>query len=1414
MHPIDFSRIRPQRGTQHGGFEELSVSLFRREVGEPSKFIRVEGAGGDGGVEAFTGSGKITGLQAKFFGKLGPSQWQQMKKSLLSARKSHPRLTTYYFAVPLDRTPAATKQWQALRRTAQQMNPPVKLVWWGASEIIDFLSRTEHAGRAAYWFGTPQFTTDWLDRHNAQTRLDLDTRYTPDQHVEVHAQRVLQAFSHAPNSIKRYYALAGDLWKAWRAAVDLHKPEQYSKNVAKAVSDSVAIGVRELPRLGDGKKLPVLSDARAALVQLSDAVRRIDTDLMAAAKVIRTKNAAPSTQRDDRPNHHHHYLDKGLSAINHLNGFLQEFGCFDQRLLLLTGAAGTGKSHVLARFIEEMKSREQPALFLLGEYFTAGSEPWGQLVAKLGWTGSADQLLAALNHAAEARGAPAVIAIDALNESVHREVWLSHLRSFAAGLAPWPWVRLVVSCRSDFVPLTVPQAIAEHRDPTWGYADHNGFEEETFTAVSRYFSSYNIRVRDFPPLLPEFGNALFLKTFAEAFENDEIPTGSLTLDRVMQQRLAVTARQIQRAIDCPEDTTRAALDTFAESVRLNRWQPLPIATARSVIDARLPGRGESKSLFHHLRSSGLITEVGYYDHATNRTDARIRFAYERFSDYFVAVRLLHDHKDASALQEHWAKEGFIVQWNSLGGYYSNRGLLRSLSILLPERFGIELADVITDKSVERILLEDFLESLAWRSPASITEHSRNVRRRAAKADAGANLATLMRLAPIVGHPWNADHLHELLIKIPLAERDRGWTIPVSNLLRNEDHPTPKTILRWLFTARLDLISDEQARLLGKLLGWFFSSNDRGFRRRATLAATRLLQGRASVVARLIDDFHLVDDGYVLERVLAVAAGVAIREKDPKKLATLAVAVWKRIFAPKKVRPHILIRDYANTVMSIAHARGCLPPGVTKKDFKPPYRSNWPTIWSNDESRAFGKTEGWGQIVHSIEPEHAVGMYGDFGRYTMQYQIGSWMNVRRTKPRPPNGEQKGFDTLVARAWVLQRVKELGWTPERFAEYEKRVPYGRQSPDIEETKQERISKKYQWIALHELEAYLADHYHLRERWTDAPVEFESADQLHTRDFDPGQPLRDPSEPSTPVDNAEPQWWNRYPDPFADTTLTADRSAWAIHRPDDFAPLIDVGRSPELGLDTVALAVWPTWDEPVPYPPPPPGRGKPHQWVHLRAWLVPRSLRAPWLKRLRQMHFYGDGVGLPSLGEIGLGDYPSAARFDSIREACTNQERFGGPIPPGLTHACCIYGDWNACIPSPQLMDLLGLTWRGHDFDFDDNSGRIIAYSPPRVEKGGTPPCLVAKDALVAALKKAGLAIIWGAVGERTCFDHEISEHVAKIAPEFSAIYTMDDHGNVTGGLTQFVLERFQPRRAKAKPASRTKTKRGAKKKSPRR
>jgi hypothetical protein len=65
---IDFREIRPYEGDKRKGFEELICQLARRENNrEAGEFRRVEGAGGDGGVEGYwlLEDGTEHGYQAK-----------------------------------------------------------------------------------------------------------------------------------------------------------------------------------------------------------------------------------------------------------------------------------------------------------------------------------------------------------------------------------------------------------------------------------------------------------------------------------------------------------------------------------------------------------------------------------------------------------------------------------------------------------------------------------------------------------------------------------------------------------------------------------------------------------------------------------------------------------------------------------------------------------------------------------------------------------------------------------------------------------------------------------------------------------------------------------------------------------------------------------------------------------------------------------------------------------------------------------------------------------------------------------------------------------------------------------------------------------------------------------------------------
>ena len=86
---INFENIRPYDGHKWKGFEELVCQLARRE--RPG-LRRVEGAGGDAGVEAYWlgADGSKIGFQAKYFTKAANIDWRQVDRSV--SRASSPAM--------------------------------------------------------------------------------------------------------------------------------------------------------------------------------------------------------------------------------------------------------------------------------------------------------------------------------------------------------------------------------------------------------------------------------------------------------------------------------------------------------------------------------------------------------------------------------------------------------------------------------------------------------------------------------------------------------------------------------------------------------------------------------------------------------------------------------------------------------------------------------------------------------------------------------------------------------------------------------------------------------------------------------------------------------------------------------------------------------------------------------------------------------------------------------------------------------------------------------------------------------------------------------------------------------------------------------------------------------------------------
>jgi len=102
---IDFKQIVTRLGSKQAAFEELCCQLAARSIPEGANYVRLDGAGGDGGVECFADmpGGSRVGWQAKYVFDIDRFL-RQSGKSLTTALQVHGALTRYVLCCPFDLT--------------------------------------------------------------------------------------------------------------------------------------------------------------------------------------------------------------------------------------------------------------------------------------------------------------------------------------------------------------------------------------------------------------------------------------------------------------------------------------------------------------------------------------------------------------------------------------------------------------------------------------------------------------------------------------------------------------------------------------------------------------------------------------------------------------------------------------------------------------------------------------------------------------------------------------------------------------------------------------------------------------------------------------------------------------------------------------------------------------------------------------------------------------------------------------------------------------------------------------------------------------------------------------------------------------------------------------------------------------
>ncbi|MEO1375714.1 MAG: hypothetical protein AAFW70_15640, partial [Cyanobacteria bacterium J06635_10] len=1137
MMEINFQHIRPYGSGITEAFEELCCQIFHRlpyisienfQLPQDSQFQRFRGAGGDGGVEALwiLPNGDKWGLQSKYFerDKLETSQFNQMKESLETAVKNHPELTRYIYCIPFDPTGKKAEgkrgksqtekleKWKKERLTnLKSNNINLSIEFWTESLLRDYLLAVDSGGGLRhYWFDNQVMTTDWLQKRLNDAEVQAGKRYSPKLSVNVPAFYALEAFACQKawkEQVDQYLEELNENIKTWHIHVtNADELPENSNQIVESITENL-ISINFI------LSQDIYHQSYTDLQQLSLQVNKLIEEVVQVEELFLNELLRQHGENADTPQFRQFQaeyqcdfpaakLDTTRDLVSCLYKVAEwvsnpKFLLPRSQFMLLLGCAGVGKTHAIVDHALHISETRQICLVFYGEDFT-GDEPWKIIVNKLGLSSntSRDELWGMINSAAEATGKPAIIYIDALNESQERRRWkTSWLEPLRQQIANFSKLKLCVSCRDTYL-----DEIFDERNE-WVEFEHNGFLGREFDAIKQFFEFYKLEPPATPLLQSEFANPLFLHLVCQAvqgIESRSIPLGSLGFTDILRLLLEEKNKCIAEVCryDQRDDKVSEAVNALAKKMAEDKNRLLSRETAQEIVNRIFSVEDSERSLFIQLEKEGLIALVEQRTRPLAPRQWFCRFTFERVADFLIAFFLLEgiesyelNSTNFNEIQSVYQLSNIIDSDNEV--FNENQGLLEAFSIILPEKCQVELTDVINNINRYEILLPIIGSGFQWRAIKTFSERTKELVYEGLSNSTCCQtiLDSLFGIAVIPNHPLNAEFINDLLKQQYLTIRDPFWCA-----LLHEDFEKKRgawRLIEWSLKADLSSFSEETSCLWALFLSWCCAASDRRVRDRATKGLTRLFVSHPSIVKITLNRFINVDDDYVLERVSLAAYSSILLVDDNDLLQDIANTIYNDIFDTGNIPENALIRDWLRLIIELSYSRHLLENTINASNFRPSYKSQTIQIPSEQD------------IAHLIEQDafkgnmnlgNSPGLFGgtDFAKYVLKSHVLTHYDV----------ESVGINQEQIHRWFIRSVSELGYPGlnEKCYKYDRYLmgKYGnlRGRP----TWVERLGKKYYWILLQRLAGILADNLPKKINSWENETSIPRLQAIELRDIDP--------------------------------------------------------------------------------------------------------------------------------------------------------------------------------------------------------------------------------------------------------------------------------------------------------------------------
>lgn len=946
------------------------------------------------------------------------------------------------------------------------------------SAILDAVRKYPYL--ANYYFGVNTISFEWVVAHNEKSFCDLGERFNRDFNVETETSKRLSLFARDQSAVQYINDKKENLIrKINRIKDDTEQHSDYLEKVRSIVSafedvESETIGSAfEWHQYLQSFIVDDLAKINSEISQKKNLLEKIRPTIEKGRSRVEHKDLEKYNSIRSEIEILYELLD--LPEILSLTA--DENRLITAKELFVTGNAGIGKSHLLAAECQSLMNNQQFAVLLLAGNCYSDLPILDQLSQDCELKYSFDEFISILEMIGVEHHTFVLLCIDALNETANYRLWKTGLISLSQKIKKCTHVKLAVTYRMEYEKSVVQDALLSEDEDVYRIV-HTGFASNGLKASKQFFDYYRIPFTLYEYFESEMENPLFLTLYCKTYRNDEASLPTL-YDRLVEsanKNIFPILEKRYKLIGFTEDDnivqslvdeiSTLAFDRKEKNILESDLASIPFWTANDLPLRPFMSLLAKENLVHTNLIAG---------------NERYFFAYDQMNDYFFARSLFsHDMSDMS-IRKTLYEDILQVNDNNIVNL-SNSDVFVICCAIYAQKFGkecIDLIDELPEGFEKGYIVKSYIRSFIWRDKEYISSNVFLAVAQKYKVSREDFWNVLVGNSIKHNHPLNSDFLHTLLMSFRLSERDYYWTKYINEIFYDESNRLMQLVKMYSSGQSIQM-SKEQARQLLILCGWLLSSSNRMLRDYTSEAMIEILRNEFDLCIVILKAFEKVNDPYIIERLYGVVFGACCKRRRKGNTVYIALAeyVYSTIFDQEFIYPDILLRDYARLIIERflwenPDYNGC----IVHEKIIPPYKS-FP-IEQIDEDYINKKYDGglW-QIKSSMSFE-GHGMYGDFGRYVFQSAL-KYFDVDE-------------DEMYKQAMSFI-INDLGYTNE-LDKGNNHWGYDRS----ETKKVERIGKKYQWIAMHNILARVSDQCDIDTDYSETP-KFEGPWEPFVRDFDP--------------------------------------------------------------------------------------------------------------------------------------------------------------------------------------------------------------------------------------------------------------------------------------------------------------------------